>query len=63
MEDVTDPEAIRQDPKVDRSVCLYGYIRGTHFKHGSNIHIPGQYIIVYLCIVYNVSVYSGIDFL
>ncbi len=42
MEDVTDPENIRQNPKCDRNVCLYGYVRGTHFKPHSNIHIPGN---------------------
>ncbi len=44
MEDVTDPENIRQNPKCDRNVCLYGYVRGTHFKPHSNIHIPGNVI-------------------
>ena len=41
LEDVTDPEAVRQNPKCDRNVCLYGYVRGTHFKRNTNIHIPG----------------------
>ncbi|XP_064633506.1 ribosome biogenesis protein BMS1 homolog [Lineus longissimus] len=40
-EDVTDPEAIRQDAKCDRKICLYGYVRGTHFKNHSSVHIPG----------------------
>lgn len=45
MEDVTDPELLRQNKKTDRSVCLYGYVRGTHLKNQSSIHIPGSYII------------------
>ncbi|CAH1795459.1 unnamed protein product [Owenia fusiformis] len=41
MEDLTEPDAIRINPKVDRNISLYGYVRGTHFKNKSNIHIPG----------------------
>ncbi|KAI1887223.1 hypothetical protein AGOR_G00203970 [Albula goreensis] len=41
MEDLTDPEALRVDPKCDRTVCLYGYLRGTYLKNKSQVHIPG----------------------
>ncbi|XP_033104643.1 ribosome biogenesis protein BMS1 homolog isoform X2 [Anneissia japonica] len=41
MEDLTDPEEVRQDPKCDRTVSFYGYVRGTPLKSGSNIHIAG----------------------
>ena len=41
MEDVTDPEVIRQNEKTDRSICLYGYIRGTHMKNNCQVHIAG----------------------
>ncbi|XP_036387758.1 ribosome biogenesis protein BMS1 homolog [Megalops cyprinoides] len=41
MEDLTDPEAVRVDPKCDRTVCLYGYLRGTYLKNKSQVHIPG----------------------
>lgn len=41
MEDITDPEMIRQDAKCDRNVSLYGYVRGTHMKNHINVHIPG----------------------
>lgn len=41
MEDLTDPELMRKDSKCDRTVCLYGYSRGSYFKNRSNIHIPG----------------------
>ena len=41
LEDVTDPELVRRQAKCDRSVCLYGYVRGTHFHNHSHVHIPG----------------------
>ncbi|KAG1696682.1 Ribosome biogenesis protein bms1 [Nymphon striatum] len=41
MEDLTDPETIRTDSKCDRTVCLYGYSRGSYFKNRSYVHIPG----------------------
>lgn len=41
MEDITDPETIRQSPKADRNISLYGYLHGTHMKNNINVHIPG----------------------
>lgn len=41
FEDLTDPEAIRQNHKCDRSVCLYGYMRGAHMKYNCKIHVIG----------------------
>nr|XP_033798166.1 ribosome biogenesis protein BMS1 homolog isoform X2 [Geotrypetes seraphini] len=41
MEDLTNPEDIRLNPKSDRKVSLYGYLRGAHLKNKSQIHIPG----------------------
>ncbi|XP_076154398.1 ribosome biogenesis protein BMS1 homolog [Alosa pseudoharengus] len=41
MEDLTNPEDVRQDPKCDRTVCLYGYLRGTFLKNKGQVHIPG----------------------
>ncbi|KAL4613024.1 hypothetical protein GN956_G23033 [Arapaima gigas] len=41
MEDLTDPEAVRVEPKCDRTVSLYGYLRGTYLKNKSQVHIPG----------------------
>uniref|UniRef100_A0A8C5GCE2 Ribosome biogenesis protein BMS1 homolog n=1 Tax=Gouania willdenowi TaxID=441366 RepID=A0A8C5GCE2_GOUWI len=41
MEDLTDPEKVRIDPKCDRTASLYGYLRGTHLKNKGQIHIPG----------------------
>ncbi|XP_029465344.1 ribosome biogenesis protein BMS1 homolog isoform X2 [Rhinatrema bivittatum] len=41
MEDLTNPEDTRLNPKCDRKVSLYGYLRGAHLKSKSQIHIPG----------------------
>uniref|UniRef100_A0A8C7ZLM4 BMS1 ribosome biogenesis factor n=1 Tax=Oryzias sinensis TaxID=183150 RepID=A0A8C7ZLM4_9TELE len=41
MEDLTDPEKIRTEPKCDRTVSLYGYLRGTHLKNKGQVHVPG----------------------
>ena len=41
LEDLTDPEQLRQNPKTDRNISLYGFVRGTHLKPHSNVHIPG----------------------
>ncbi|KAM4624326.1 ribosome biogenesis protein BMS1 homolog isoform 1-T2 [Polymixia lowei] len=41
MEDLTDPEKVRLDPKCDRTVSLYGYLRGTYLKNKGQVHIPG----------------------
>ncbi|KAK2565041.1 Ribosome biogenesis protein BMS1-like protein [Acropora cervicornis] len=41
MEELTDPELIRQNAKCDRKICLYGYVRGCHLKHNSRVHIIG----------------------
>ncbi|XP_024153921.1 ribosome biogenesis protein BMS1 homolog [Oryzias melastigma] len=41
MEDLTDPEKIRTEQKCDRTVSLYGYLRGTHLKNKCQVHIPG----------------------
>ncbi|KAM9716381.1 ribosome biogenesis protein BMS1 homolog [Menidia menidia] len=41
MEDLTDPETVRTLPSCDRTVSLYGYLRGTHLKNKGQVHIPG----------------------
>ncbi|XP_056627798.1 ribosome biogenesis protein BMS1 homolog [Triplophysa dalaica] len=41
MEDLTDPETLRLNPKCDRTVSLYGYLRGTFLKNKCQVHIPG----------------------
>ena len=35
MEDVTNPEDMRINPKCDRRVSLYGYVRGAHLRKNS----------------------------
>ena len=45
MEDITDPESLRVNPKTDRNISLYGYIRGTSIKNHSNVHIAGKLLI------------------
>jgi ribosome biogenesis protein BMS1 len=44
MEDLTPVEAVEENPKCDRTVCFYGYLRGLALRHQpgqSQIHIPG----------------------
>ncbi|XP_066589377.1 ribosome biogenesis protein BMS1 homolog [Prorops nasuta] len=41
VEDLTSPELIRQNPKTDRTICLYGYVRGVPLNKESSVHIPG----------------------
>ena len=40
--DVTPPTIIEENPKCDRTIALYGYLRGTNFPaDGARVHIPG----------------------
>ena len=40
--DVTPPTTIEENPKCDRTVALYGYLRGTNLvADGARVHIPG----------------------
>ncbi|XP_074011057.1 ribosome biogenesis protein BMS1 homolog [Numenius arquata] len=41
MEELTNPEDVRINPKCDRKISLYGYLRGAHLKNKSQIHMPG----------------------
>ncbi|EFC48321.1 ribosome assembly protein BSM1 [Naegleria gruberi] len=41
FEDVTDPQLIEENSKIERHVCLYGYVRNTFLRKGTPIHIPG----------------------
>ncbi|XP_065209750.1 ribosome biogenesis protein BMS1 homolog [Planococcus citri] len=41
MEDLTSQELIRQNPKCDRTVSLYGYVRGIPLNKNNSVHIPG----------------------
>nr|XP_023014590.1 ribosome biogenesis protein BMS1 homolog [Leptinotarsa decemlineata] len=40
-EDLTNQELIRKNPKCDRNVALYGYIRGVPLKKETSVHIAG----------------------
>jgi ribosome biogenesis protein BMS1 len=40
--DITPPTQIEENPKCDRVVALYGYIRGTNFPaQSAHVHVPG----------------------
>ncbi|WBW72875.1 GTP binding protein Bms1 [Schizosaccharomyces osmophilus] len=42
MEDLTLPTEIEENPKVSRTVTLYGYLHGTNLpKHDAPVHVPG----------------------
>lgn len=42
LEDLTPRELIRTSKgKCDRTVTLYGYLRGTNLRVGTKVHIPG----------------------
>lgn len=40
--DITPPTSIEENPKCDRTVALYGYLRGANFSaEGIRVHVPG----------------------
>ena len=41
FEDTTSREAIRKNPKCDRDIAVYGYLRGTNWKSNVTAHIAG----------------------
>ncbi|KAJ7288551.1 GTP binding protein [Mycena rebaudengoi] len=42
IEDLTPREAVRASKgKCDRTVTVYGYVRGTNLRVGTKVHIPG----------------------
>ncbi|XP_053953734.1 ribosome biogenesis protein BMS1 homolog [Anastrepha ludens] len=41
VEDVTNTDLIRRNPKCDRDVVLYGYVRGVPMKQENSVHIAG----------------------
>ncbi|XP_043285271.1 ribosome biogenesis protein BMS1 homolog [Venturia canescens] len=41
IEDLTAPELVRQNPKIDRTISLYGYVRGVPLNKETSVHIPG----------------------
>lgn len=40
-EDLTDPNQVEDDPNCNREIVFYGYVRGTHLKHGMKVHLIG----------------------
>lgn len=41
FEELTPVETVRQEPACDRSVALYGFVRGTSWRPGQGAHIAG----------------------
>ena len=41
MQDITPPERVEDDPKCDREVTVYGYLRGANLKPGTQAHLAG----------------------
>ena len=40
--DITPPTKIEEDAKCDRTIALYGYLRGTNLSaEGARVHVPG----------------------
>lgn len=35
------PESIRENPKCDRSIYLYGYLRGCNLRQHARVHLAG----------------------
>lgn len=55
MEDATSQETIRKDPKVNRDVILYGYVRGVPLMKETMVHIAGEFCSI---IVMELNLYS-----
>ncbi|CAG9538438.1 unnamed protein product [Cercopithifilaria johnstoni] len=41
-EDLTDAELLREKPLANRTISLYGWVRGTFLKNHAAVHIPGM---------------------
>lgn len=41
FEDITHPDLLQQDKKTDRTITVYGYLRGTHLKPEMKVHMAG----------------------
>ena len=42
FEDLTNQNDVRLDSKCDRTVSLFGYVRGAPIRTGLSVHIAGQ---------------------
>lgn len=40
-EDITHPNVTDKDPTCGRSITFYGYVRGSHLKAGTKVHLIG----------------------
>ena len=40
-EDITHPNTIQQNPACHRSITFYGYVRGTHLRESTKVHLLG----------------------
>ncbi|WFD38536.1 Glycoside hydrolase 2 (Mannanase, beta-galactosidase) [Malassezia japonica] len=41
MEELTPRDLVQASPKMDRTITVYGYLRGTHLRPHQAVHIPG----------------------
>jgi ribosome biogenesis protein BMS1 len=41
IQDITPPEKVEDNPKCDREVTVYGYLRGANLKLGAQAHLAG----------------------
>ena len=41
LQDITPVENIRENPKCDRDVTVYGYLRGANMRQGTRVHLAG----------------------
>ena len=41
-EDITHPSVLDEDANADRTITMYGYVRGTHLKPGHKVHMIGM---------------------
>jgi ribosome biogenesis protein BMS1 len=40
-EDITNPNKVELDVECDRTIVFYGYVRGSHLKSTTKVHIIG----------------------
>ncbi|KAJ1339394.1 hypothetical protein BSLG_005960 [Batrachochytrium salamandrivorans] len=45
MEDITDPDVMHSNPKCDRTVTVYGYLRGTNLRKTPSLR-PGEQMVL-----------------
>lgn len=41
MEELTPRDLVSENPKMDRTITVYGYLRGTPLRNQQPVHIPG----------------------